>query len=402
MGQKEELKNYKVYKMSLTALSPIFIGNGEKVNKSGYLYDPKEKIVHFIGERELISLLSEKKLLDSFLGECISGNFNFIEFIRKNHIENDFNIDDISKYSIKTYSDISTKEKSGNNKVYNKLNDINTFIKSSNGKPYIPGSSIKGAIRTAVVYGEILKNKNKYIDIFKDFLKTKPESKEFNELSRSIENNILGNKTKIFKNIIVSDTNEAELDNLYISRRFDVVTHEKEVHNLPIFMEVLKQGVKFDFLLTINGSFSIKDLSSYFNDFYNHNEEHNTFYEDCLNLYPFFQEKIEDKYPLFDNSLNMTPNIFIGGVNGFLTKTIIYAIRNNEDNNSSIERSEIADYLKRYFDYKFYDRNKNMPEHEHVRIDDKISPRSLKLVKKEDDSYIALGMCKIKVEKELC
>ena len=38
----QEIKNYKVYKMSLTTLSPIFIGSGEELNKSMYVYNNRE------------------------------------------------------------------------------------------------------------------------------------------------------------------------------------------------------------------------------------------------------------------------------------------------------------------------------------------------------------------------
>ena len=38
MASDLKIKNYKVYKMSLTTLSPIFIGSGDTLNKSSYFY----------------------------------------------------------------------------------------------------------------------------------------------------------------------------------------------------------------------------------------------------------------------------------------------------------------------------------------------------------------------------
>ena len=405
MASDLKVKNYKVYKMSLTTLSPIFIGSGETINKSGYLYNQNAGIINIVDERKLVNILREKKLFDSFLGSCIYGDFNFRDFIKKNSAKNYLKIDDITKYRVKTYSKISTYDK--NNKET--LNDINTFIKSSNGKPYIPGSSIKGAIRTAIVYGEILKNKDKYINIFSELLKTEPGSKDANKLSRVIEKNILGDKIDIFRKFSISDTNETDLSDLYISRRFDLIDNKGMNEKLPIFLEVLRQGIKFDFLLTINGNFSIKELLKYFNNFYNSNEEDNTFYKDYLNLSSIVRKNKIDKYPLFDGSLNILPNIFIGGSNGFLTKSIIYAIRKNKDNDLHIEMSKIVNYMKHYFDKRMVYFNKKLkrlvPQHKHVVKDENISPRTLRFVKDYKDNknnYIGLGMCEIKVEKELC
>lgn len=31
------------------------------------------------------------------------------------------------------------------------MNDLNTFVKDAFGRPYIPGSSLKGALRTAIL-----------------------------------------------------------------------------------------------------------------------------------------------------------------------------------------------------------------------------------------------------------
>ena len=401
MDNNFKMKNRKVYKMSLTTLSPIFINSGEIINKSSYIYDAKNGVVHIIDKKELISVLEKNRKFNSFLGECIYGNFSLTDFLEKNNMK--YRNLNIINYSINTYSSISTEEKTKNDESYTRLNDISAFMKSSNELPYIPGSSIKGAIRTAIIYGEILNNKNDYSNIFNEILKTHPNSQEFRNITSNIEKKILKSKIDMFKNISISDTNEAKLSNLYVSRRHDVVTHKNVGHDLPIFMEVLKSGVKFNFTLSIDKPYSIDDLCQYFDDLCN-NTSDNTFYKDYSSLATLLQEKIDEKYPLFD--LNLKPNIFIGGVNGFLTKSLMYAIRKKKGEDIEIKRDDIANYMKRYFDKKFTSYNKELkkkvPLHDHEKIDEKISPRSLRLVKNDKDNFVGLGMCKIKVEKELC
>ena len=76
---KQEIKNYKVYRMSLTTLSPIFIGSGEELNKSMYVYKGKE--ISVIDERKLTKkLLLIRGLYENFLSECFSGNLNLTDF----------------------------------------------------------------------------------------------------------------------------------------------------------------------------------------------------------------------------------------------------------------------------------------------------------------------------------
>lgn len=388
----QEIKNYKVYKMSLTTLSPIFIGSGEELNKSMYVYNNREIMI--IDERKLIKeLLLRKGLYESFLNGCYSGNLNLTNFLEK-HL-NGYKDMDIYKYKIMSYSDVKTNSK---------FNNINTFIKSSNGKPYIPGSSIKGAIRTAIIYGEIMNNKNKYNNIFRDIVNYR---NKYNEgyIVDNISNHF--NIKNIFKNIAVSDTNDINIENLCICKRYDISTHIEVGHELPIYMELLKPCLKFNFLLTLYSSFSINDLSKYFNNFYDYNMNDNTLYSNYLSIINVFRDKaVKNPHNLYLNYDNMIPNIFIGGVNGFLTKSVIYSIRKmKNDNNEIISKSQIIDYVKKYLDRKFVkidrESKKRIPQHNHTKIDEKISPRTLRLVKYQN-SYIALGMCNIKVEEELC
>lgn len=390
---KQEIKNYKVYRMSLTTLSPIFIGSGEELNKSMYVYKGKE--ISVIDERKLTKkLLLIRGLYENFLSECFSGNLNLTDFLKKNLYG--YEKMDIYKYNAISYSDVKTK---------GKLNNINTFIKSSNGNPYIPGSSIKGAIRTAIIVGEVINNKNKYNDIFKSIINNKNKYYE-NDIVVNISKNF--NVENIFKNIAISDTNDTDINNLFISKRYDISTHMEIGHELPIYMELLKPGVKFNFLLTLDSSFSINDLSKYFNNFYNNNLNDNTLYSNYLSIISsVFKDKAEkNPHYLYDKHNDMLPNIFIGGTNGFLTKSIIYSIRKmKNDSDEIINKQQIIDYVKNYLDRKFVKKDKEskkiVAQHNHKQIDEKISPRTFRLVK-YNNSHIALGMCNIKVEEELC
>lgn len=387
MSQK--IKNYKVYKMSLTTLSPIFIGSGEVLNKSMYVYNDKEIMV--IDERKLIKKLSSiKGLYESFLSECYSGNLNLTDFLHEN-LSNYENID-IYKYKIISYSNIKDK----------KLNNINTFIKSSNGKPYIPGSSIKGAIRTAIITNEIRHSKEKYTKLFKE--KDKNAISNLKDFENNVLTNIFANFSDkfnkdndceftpniLFKFLSVSDTNEVPLDNLFIGKQHDFTTKGNKLNELPIFMEFIKPQTRFNFTISIDNSvinyFDITNIERSLNGYIMQ-------YIYCISeiISLFSKNEIESKYYELCNKVKeYPPNSFIGGHNGYLTKNILYSMCKFREEANGLDKMEIINMLKSIFPQK------------HSHIEDAImSPRTLKLTK-YDGKLINIGICNIKVEEELC
>lgn len=403
----QEIKNYKVYRMSLTTLSPVFIGNGEELNKSMYVYNDNEIMI--IDEKKLIKeLLLRKGLYESFLNGCSSGNLNLTNFLEKNlHGYKDI---DIYKYKIKSYSNIKTN---------GKFNNINTFIKSSNGKPYIPGSSIKGAIRTAIIANEIYHNKEKYINFFEN--KNYPKNFHGKFAKNPIDNlkklenialknifskysNIFNKNYKIeaspnilFKFLYVSDSNEVNLDNLFIGKQHDFSTKGNKLNELPIFMEFIKPETKFNFSISIDKSVIdyfdikniIKNLRNYFRQYFYCVEE--------INLL-FSQNNVEIQYKPFCQLEGLTSNALIGGHNGYLTKNILYSIccELGKENNTVVgmgNKEKIINIIKHHLNTKF-------KKHKHLE-DNIISPRTLKLTK-YNETLFNIGICNIKVEEELC
>ena len=138
-----KLKNFHEYKITVKTLTPIFIGSGEELNKTMYVYDNKTNKVSIIHKERLYSFLESKELFEKFSEDCMKENFSISDFF--NGIDYD---DSIFKYSLE-YRDNNIIN---NNK--DSLNSINTFVKSCD-VPYIPGSSIKGAIRTAIIANAI-------------------------------------------------------------------------------------------------------------------------------------------------------------------------------------------------------------------------------------------------------
>lgn len=129
------------YDLHLTTLSPIHIGSGKSY--SGCEFVPakaksKGQIVKIIKRVDLTnyysSLSDDKK--DTFLAGLTNSNFKLEQFDKK--IKKDF-----VRYQCIDNSRVDFR--------VDFINEVQEHIKTSD-KLYIPGSSIKGAIRTAIFY----------------------------------------------------------------------------------------------------------------------------------------------------------------------------------------------------------------------------------------------------------
>jgi len=143
-------------------------------------------------------------------------------------------------------------------------NNVKTFIKSPEG-PYIPGSEIKGALRTVFLYG-ILKNDiykkspllnqlekikqkiEKLANVYDEREKKEEKRKVLDSISKLIENleiqifraNQRDAQYDLFKAVIISDSNPIPYNNLYI----DAIKVLNSSRDLRSYSEILKEGLR--------------------------------------------------------------------------------------------------------------------------------------------------------------
>jgi len=134
----------EIYKVKYQILTPIHIGTGEDLTPFDYVI--VDDNFHRVNADEIISSLSQEQLNKFYalieqnnitsLRELIAGNFDEKRF---------------SKYKVKVTKNVAEKYQWNLRNVNNQLL-ISPFVRvDGDFKPYIPGSSIKGAIRTAII-----------------------------------------------------------------------------------------------------------------------------------------------------------------------------------------------------------------------------------------------------------
>jgi len=164
-------------KLKLKTLTPIHIGTGKELS-------PLEFFNNFrINYDKLFDLIAEEKK-DDF--------FNWID--QKNYAS--FSVKDIQeKFGIKANEIIS---KCGLYRFNQSFQDkVREGIKDSSNRLFIPGSSIKGSLRTALLYKVLLKNKGIINPILDELLNKK--NRIYQEFSESLDELLSENGNDISK-----------------------------------------------------------------------------------------------------------------------------------------------------------------------------------------------------------
>lgn len=144
-------KNYTIF---LKTLGPVHIGCDEKATSKEYIFE--KNMYYFPEMKKLYRFLLEKdnhllKDFECFMMENHSGKRS--KRLRDFLVENNITSRDFGGYRIFAtgYENVG-KNKHPNLQSSDYINEVNLFIKDPYGNPYIPGSSLKGALRTVIEY----------------------------------------------------------------------------------------------------------------------------------------------------------------------------------------------------------------------------------------------------------
>jgi len=134
------------HKVSLTTLSPVFIGAGEEHVLSPYsdFVQQSESLIYIDTDRLQEAMQGDKALIEAFVKGMRRFENNRSTFVLEKFITGTLGreVDDFAARVVRVEGAVQK-------------NHIRRFIATS-GKPFIPGSSLKGAIRTAVLVDWLL------------------------------------------------------------------------------------------------------------------------------------------------------------------------------------------------------------------------------------------------------
>ncbi|HDI10320.1 MAG TPA: type III-A CRISPR-associated RAMP protein Csm5 [Euryarchaeota archaeon] len=211
--------------LKLESLSPVHISDWKTLSKFEYIIDgDKVRVIDFTKLMEKLDI-GKIKSLERISEEYANvGRFNNEEALRELGI----NLNDIP---------IAREIKHRNLEGYL---EIRQFVRMCDGVDcsYIPGSSIKGSIRTSWAFDYLTRERERLIQEIR-----RNKKRAWNNLNQTIFGRTP--HEDVFRNVSVSDSNlikDEELE-IYVAKRYNLV---RGVFQVPQCLECIRAGSKID------------------------------------------------------------------------------------------------------------------------------------------------------------
>ena len=264
------------YILTLVTIAPVCVGNGktytskEYILEDGYYYFPEMYKLYNVLRQKYPSKL---EAFEKFLCEPKGGRkTRLTEFLQSQKItERNF-----GGYKIKA-TGYETDRKNGI------LNEIKQFAKDPYGNPYIPGSSLKGALRTIL--------ENEYFKTVKISWGAQ-EGKKFND---------------IFHNIRIVDSEIISTNDLTLVQKWDYSYQKEQLKKLMIHREALKPLTKVRFEIDAVGNDAIGLIEKLEEYSRQHQKRYQVKYLNLISQKKYIQK-------------NLQTTLYIGAGSGFWNK----------------------------------------------------------------------------------
>lgn len=392
-------KQFETAKMCLKVVTPINIADGIVLGAKDYLYDSRRQKVYFLNLHQWHMFIYKHMLLEKY--ESYLANFrdkqSLLEWLRMQG----YDIDDvrtvITSEALATVNLMDSERKKT-------LNDISRHIQQPDGSLYVPGSSIKGVFRTAILYSLLQKRQDikvKYwcyikqqVDIIEKLMEEERKPRELqimpysvikkkkNQATKEIDKLIASLESELLHTLRLKDDKERNISNknavcsamrglqvsdTYASRNMQTAILQKvdggfdkfgkaSPKKLPIFRECMLPEAELFFDVKIEKAVmntiainSVDDLLKATHSFF-------------AAVTDLLQQAFGKEYQEAFQGV-AAGNMFLGGNTGFLSKTLLAMLAPDKDT----AKNTIKVLL-----------DKSFKTHKHLLRDKVIAPRTLK------------------------
>ena len=365
-------KQFETAKMCLKVVTPINISDGIVLGAKDYLYDSRRQKVFFLNLHQWHMFIYKHMLLEKY--ESYLANFRDKQSLLEWLQMQGYDIDDVR--TVITSEAQATVNLIDNEKKKT-LNDINRHIQQPEGSLYVPGSSIKGVFRTAILYSLLQKRQDIKVKYWRQIQEKissnyfKPY-RDFNKLISDLENEFLHTLRLVDGNIrsnnaVCSAMRGLQVSDTYASRNMQTAILQKvdggfdkfgkaSPKKLPIFRECMlpKAELFFDVkiekaVMSTIGINTVDDLLKATHSFF-------------AAVTDLLQQAFEKEYQEAFQGV-AAGNMFLGGNTGFLSKTLLAMLAPDKDT----AKNTIKVLL-----------DKSFKTHKHLLRDKVIAPRTLK------------------------
>lgn len=311
MKQQDHLQ---IFDLILAVRSPLFIGDGRMYTKAEYLYDPRNGRASLLDEQKFFTFLTERGLIDRYIQFMLSDQSALRDFLTKDcgipHTE----LKALTRYTIEAGDAVDSNRTNPPKNLY-------TFQRDAHGKAYIPGSSLKGALRTVWLLQAVRADQSTGHSLASGDDAAFPEEQYVNQLHlRLQEDGSIASDAvnSLFRGVQVSDSTPIPNERMALCGKFDVLPNgsftKGSKKGLPLFRECAIPGAAVRFKLTLDQSVlkgritkeSLMDAIQRFDDYYEQTySAHFTAPSGAVNL-------------------PQQPHLILGGGSGFFDKSLAY------------------------------------------------------------------------------
>lgn len=311
----------------LTLHGPVFIGSGRELTKKEYVFtDNTRTEVGVLDVAEFYMLLKNKKLDQQYE--------DFLLRDKKRDLFSWLREVGISVREIKEAKCFKYTLPMGEPDSERAKWTVMETMKDPYGKPYIPGSSIKGMLRTVILTGRIASGElpREMICEFMDHVRKGSGGRNWflrddirnieAELFNTLNNNERKKEDAVndsMSGIIVTDSRPVKTSDLVLCPKVDSQTDGGD-KKINILRECIKPGTEIKFGITIDETKCKETVTSIMSAV----ESFDKVYSECfLNAF-----KRHDNLP--------ERAVFIGGGCGYVSKTIVYPMLGKQEGIKSV------------------------------------------------------------------
>lgn len=357
MRQFEHLQEYEI---TLTTVGPVFIGSGEKYGKNDYIYDKENNMVSILDRNKFFQFLIERDLIDKYETFILKRSGRGIgSFLRTDCRIQQKDITPLICQRLSAAAALDGEHS---------LKEIEAFVQTKDGQYYIPGSSLKGCLRTVLLTNYILKDDHRPSVFGKmEYV----EQKYLHTLHRTAKQENAINS--IMQGISISDSAPIEESNMILAGKVDSFLDSSE-NVINLVRQCVAPKTKISFRLTLDQSVlhhkididMLREAVQTFDQFYI-NEYHSHF---------DFAKENEDLF--------LHPFLVLGGGSGFFGKNLVYPLHSP---NHKAAVKQVADYMQNTF-------KKHGHEYD---VEDAMSPHMYKITGYAGEDY-PFGLCQVEFQ----
>lgn len=303
----------EVYDLTLTTRTPLFVGSGEKYTKNQYVYN---NAVFLLDEEEFFRALVDKGCIDDYESFMQGQSGDLWKFLKDHNLATNKRIpENLISRKIKTEANF-------------KPGDLYLFQRNADGA-YVPGSSVKGALRTVWLMNRVRDDKRPHTLPSANSAKIDfPEKDYVNLLSlRKDENGAIADDmvNSIFRGISVSDSRPISDNDMFIGGKHDVYPNgEEKKKRVPMYRECVIPERSLHFKLTLDQSILQGRITK------------ESLLDDIKAYDHYYKVKYEDKFNRPQNAMSITAEsakgcmLILGGGAGFFSKSLAYPYLDKE------------------------------------------------------------------------